>query len=295
MRALVKYGKSTIEVTISLDAIAASVQQNSRSFFNFSAVVDWHQRHEFLKFQLPLNIRSDNATYETQFGHVQRPTHKNTTWDIAKFEVCGHKFADLSEYGYGVAILSESKYGFSCQGNVLSISLLRAATAPDAEQDQGEHMFSWAVMPHEGHFLESDVPMAAQLYNSPLRVRLVPEGSPVKLWSLRPPFLVEGARNVFLETVKRGDDNFESKSRATTIILRLYEAFGGHAQARLRISRFLPVIKAYTTNLLEDDEEAYELYTTHTDNTLNLDFRAFEVKTVKLILALGTKESGRIG
>lgn len=97
------------------------------------------------------------------------------------------QFADLSEYGYGVAILSESKYGFSCRGNVLRISLLRAgkctvlylaiifanlsfktATAPDADQDIGEHQFSWAVMPHQGHFLESDVPQAAYLYNSPL-------------------------------------------------------------------------------------------------------------------------------
>ena len=80
--------------------------------------------------------------YEMQFGHVQRPTHGNTTWDMAKFEVCGYKYADLSEFGYGVAILSESKYGFSCRGNVLRISLLRAATAPDAEQDQGEHEFA---------------------------------------------------------------------------------------------------------------------------------------------------------
>ena len=106
-----------------------------------------------------MDIHSDVATYETPFGHVQRPTHKNTSWDAAKFEVCGHKvprslvsappslssisrvrwaqYADLSEFGYGVAILSESKYGFSCQGDVLRISLLRAATAPDAEQDQG--------------------------------------------------------------------------------------------------------------------------------------------------------------
>lgn len=87
----------------------ASLKANSRSLFVFDAVVDWHQRHEFLKcvflavfrapdfctdetsVELPLNIHSDNATYETQFGHVQRPTHKNTTWDMAKFEVCGHK------------------------------------------------------------------------------------------------------------------------------------------------------------------------------------------------------------
>ena len=74
----------------------------------------------------------------------------------------------MSEYGYGVAILSESKYGFSCRGNVLRISLLRAATAPDAEQDQGKHEFAWAVMPHAGSFLESDVPTAAILFNSPL-------------------------------------------------------------------------------------------------------------------------------
>jgi alpha-mannosidase len=104
--------------------------------------------------QIPLDIHNPNATYETQFGYVQRPTHKNTTWDMAKFEVCGHKvrgtssvqlhgadgqlqYADLSEYGYGVALLSESKYGFSCIGNLLSMSLLRAGTAPDAEQDQG--------------------------------------------------------------------------------------------------------------------------------------------------------------
>ena len=78
------------------------------------------------------------------------------------------QYADLSEFGYGVAILSESKYGFSCRGNVLRISLLRAATAPDAEQDQGKHEFSWAVMPHQGSFLESDVPIAAYLFNSPL-------------------------------------------------------------------------------------------------------------------------------
>ncbi|PPQ95115.1 hypothetical protein CVT25_011658 [Psilocybe cyanescens] len=299
VRAEVKYGQSTISVTISLDATTATVKDNSRSLFNFDAVVDWRQRHEFLKFELPLNIHSDNATYETQFGYVQRPTHKNTTWDIAKFEVCGHKYADLSEFGYGVAILSESKYGFSCQGNVLRISLLRSSTAPDAEQDQGEHNFSWAVMPHEGHFLESDVPIAGYLYNSPLRVRCLPPGAPDVVSALKSPFVVEGARNVFLETVKRGEydtfDNvvdFESKDSTTTVVLRLYEAFGGHAQAKLVLSSHLPVIKAFTTNLLEDeDEELYLLRSDEKDensgSSLSLSFRGFEVKTVKLVLDLG--------
>ena len=119
--------------------------------------------------ELPLRIHNDYCTYETSFGYVKRPTHKNTSWDMAKFEVCGHKvsdkvfsepvfracaqFADLSEFGYGVAILSESKYGFACQGNVLTMSLLRAATIPDAEQDQG--MCFVCVVSHQGQGLSS--------------------------------------------------------------------------------------------------------------------------------------------
>ncbi|KAF6748244.1 alpha-mannosidase [Ephemerocybe angulata] len=299
VRAEVKYGQSTISVTISLSATSATVRDGSRSLFNFDAIVDWHQRHEFLKFELPLAIRSDHATYETQFGHLQRPTHKNTTWDAAKFEVCGHKYADLSEFGYGVAILSESKYGFSCLGNVLRISLLRSATAPDAEQDQGEHQFSWGVLPHQGHFLESDVPVAGYLFNSPIRVRCLPPGTGDILSAHRPPFTLEGARNVFLETVKRGeDDTFNSvvnlddeasSGSKTTIVLRLYEAYGGHGTTILKISRNIPVAKAYLTNLLEDHIEEVDLQSAagnveDVGALLQLKFRGFEVKTVKLVL-----------
>ncbi|KAH9970026.1 glycoside hydrolase family 38 protein [Lactifluus volemus] len=272
-----KYGSSTIRVTISLDAI----QGPSSNQFIFSAEVDWHERHEFLKFELPLDIHSDVATYETPWGHVQRPTHKNTTWDAAKFEVCGHKFADLSEYGYGVAILSESKYGFSCQGNVLRISLLRAATAPDAEQDQGKHEFSWALYPHRGHFLQSDVPVSAYLFNSPLHVPHMP------------PFIVYGRScSVFLETFKRGD--LDDAKGIRTVVLRLYEAYGGHASICLQVNMPQRVIAAYETNLLEDDVGADSLSLERTtgewgerpgEQMLRLVFRGFEVKTIKVVLA----------
>ncbi|KAH9837576.1 glycoside hydrolase family 38 protein [Rhodofomes roseus] len=283
-----KYRQSTITVTISLDAITASMKKDSRSLFIFDAVVDWHERHEFLKFELPLNLHNDVATYETQFGHVQRPTHNNTTWDMAKFEVCGHKYADLSEFGYGVAILSESKYGFSCRGNVLRISLLRAATAPDENQDQGMHEFSWAVMPHVGHFLESDVPQAAQLFNSPLPTRFVAgDGTKSPMLHVGPAFAVEGARNVFLETVKRGlDDKFESKGGDVSVVLRIYEAFGGHAQAWLKIAKHIPVSKIFATNLLEDHEAELSFLDSedHAHHAVKLNFHGFEVKTIKLVL-----------
>ncbi|KAF9025150.1 glycoside hydrolase family 38 protein [Hymenopellis radicata] len=283
VKADLKHGQSTISVTISLDAVPATVTKtNSRSLFVFDADIDWRQRHEFLKFQLPLNIHSDNATYETQFGYVQRPTHKNTSWDIAKFEVCGHKYADLSEFGYGVAILSESKYGFSCLGNVLSISLLRSSTAPDAEQDQGQHNFSWAVMPHQGHFLESDVPNAGYLFNSPLFVRDT-RGFSNQLMD-QVPFAVQGAPNVFLETIKRGEDDGK---KTTTVILRLYEAFGGHASATLHIGAGIQVKKAILTNMMEDEEGSTHLTVSPTSlgaSKLQLNFHRFEVKTVKLVI-----------
>ncbi|KAK7027819.1 glycoside hydrolase family 38 protein [Favolaschia claudopus] len=282
VKAEVVYGQSKINVTISLDAVPASTKLDSRSMFRFDAWVDWRQRHEFLKFELPLALNSDNATYETQFGWVQRPTHKNTTWDMAKFEVCGHKYADLSEYGYGVALLSESKYGFACQGNILRISLLRAATEPDAEQDQGEHTFSWAVLPHKGHFLESDVPTAAYLFNSPLYRKpptspsvLLPPGVTARdLNTSHSPFTLVGAPNVFIETVKRGEED-SYKSGGTTSV------------AQLRIAQGLGVEAAYETNLLEDVQEGSVrplLNDVEHELGLNLSFRGFEVKTIVLIL-----------
>ncbi|KAF7337346.1 Glycoside hydrolase family 38 protein [Mycena sanguinolenta] len=279
----VVYGQSRINVTISLDAVPPQTP-GSRSMFRFDACVDWHQRHEFLKFELPLAINSDNATYETQFGWVQRPTHKNTTWDMAK-ALRSLRAQDLSEYGYGVALLSESK------GNILRISLLRAATEPDAEQDQGEHTFSWAVMPHKGHFLESNVPITAYLFNSPLHIRaLTPGGSATSLNSSPLSFALAGAPNVIFDTMKRGEDDSFKAGGKNTIVCRAYEAFGGHARAQLRINDELDVEAAYETNLLEDLEDGtvQALRPNGPVNEIDLSFRGFEVKT--LVLVLGEKK-----
>ncbi|KAJ7889028.1 galactose mutarotase-like domain-containing protein [Mycena leptocephala] len=221
VRAEVEYGDSRISVTI-----PASTKLDSRGMFRFDAWVDWHQRHEFLKFELPLAISNDNATYETQFGWVQRPTHKNTTWDMAKLEVCRHKCAGLSEYGYGVALLSESKYGFASQGPRKYPPDLVAS--PHRAQ---------VLMGCHGHFLESDVPTAAYLFNSPLYIRSVAPGVSARtLKTGHSPFDIEGAPDVFLETVKRREDDSFKSGGKTTVVLRLYEAFGGHAQAQLHIA-----------------------------------------------------------
>ncbi|WOO79962.1 Alpha-mannosidase [Vanrija pseudolonga] len=262
------YDKSHIEFEISLDAVAASVNADARSLIRVDATADWRQKHEFLKFELPLDIHNDVATYDTQFGVLTRPTHRNTSWDAAKFEVCAHKFADLSEFGYGVALLNDCKYGYATAGNVVTLSLLRGPRMPDPDTDMGAHAFSFGIYPHVGTFAESDVPHVAAAFNNPLKVRAGAS-------SARTPITVTGARNVVLETIKRGEDNADK-----TIIVRLYEQFGGKANATLRLHG-LKVSKAEVVNLLEDHVEDLEIVG---GDAIALPFRGFEIKSVRLTL-----------
>ncbi|KAG8964143.1 Glycoside hydrolase, 38 vacuolar alpha mannosidase [Tulasnella sp. 408] len=283
----IAYGQSKVWVEISLDATSATTQANSRPYIRFDAKVDWHERHKFLKFELPLDIHSDIAYYECAFGWVSRPTHKNTTQEAAKFEVCGHRYADLSEFGYGVALLTESKYGYATTGNVMRVSLLRGPTSPDSEQDQGEHQFSWAILPHKGHFFESDVAKAAYAFNSPIPIRHTSSNNADSLLHT-PPFVVEGAPSVILDTVKRGDDDdFSSSSADKTIVLRLYEALGGHSRPKIKIANYIKVSKALITNLLEEEIEEVKVMGPESadgGSCICLSLRGFQVVTVKLFL-----------
>jgi alpha-mannosidase len=108
---------------------------------DFDTEVQWHETNRLLKVAFPVDVRSLRATYEIQYGHVERPTHANTSWDVARFEVCAHKWADLSEPGYGVALLNDCKYGYDIAANVIRLSLLRAPTWPDPVADRGDHRF----------------------------------------------------------------------------------------------------------------------------------------------------------
>jgi alpha-mannosidase len=126
--------ESWVKTIISLSATT----DDSSAAVEIEAEVEWKESMKFLKVEFPVDIVNTEASYETQYGIVRRPTHYNTTWDMAKFEVCCHKWADLSEAGYGVSILNDSKYGFATCGNLMRLSLLRAPKAPDAHADMGE-------------------------------------------------------------------------------------------------------------------------------------------------------------
>ena len=126
--------ESWVKTTISL---AASIEDQP-SYVEMASEVEWRESMKFLKVEFPVDIVNTEASYETQYGLIRRPTHYNTSWDMAKFEVCCHKWADLSENGYGVSVLNDSKYGFAICGNMMRLSLLRAPKAPDAHADMGK-------------------------------------------------------------------------------------------------------------------------------------------------------------
>ncbi|PLW49433.1 hypothetical protein PCASD_01936 [Puccinia coronata f. sp. avenae] len=265
------YKQSKISATISLDAVAGSLKKDALSLIRYETTVDWHEQHKFLKFEVPLDINSEQATYEVQYGVLQRPTHKNTTWDAAKFEVCGHRFADLSEFGYGVALLNDCKYGYACEGPFLRLSLLRGATDPDPRQDQGVHTMAFAILPHRGHFLESDVPHVAAAFNNPIHLRYAPPDGSFRnvLGSVTEIFKVKGsgARNVMLDTIKRGEDDtfgFHSRKPVQTVIVRMYEAFGGRAHVDL--VTLLKAKEVFIVDVLEREIEKVQVKQLATEN-----------------------------
>ncbi|XP_032655748.2 alpha-mannosidase 2C1 [Chelonoidis abingdonii] len=253
--------RSVITQEVILDAMCP--------YLRFLTQVDWNEAHRFLKVEFPLRVRSMNATYEIQFGHLQRPTHWNTSWDWARFEVWTHKWMDLSEHGFGVALLNDCKYGASVHKNVMSLSLLRAPKSPDATADIGPHEFTYAMMPHKGSFHEAGVIHYAYNLNFPLHtVPAVSAQCPA--WSA---FSVHSPA-VVLETVKQAEDRLDG------LVVRLYESHGSTVVTWLQTS--LPVKEAINCDLLERPDPSSHLPLE--EHGLKLSFTPFQVRSVLLIL-----------
>jgi len=261
--------RATIELEIEISPRCSLKQQISLSAesprLDFACQADWREKNQFLKVEFPLALRSDYATYEIQFGHVRRPTHFNTSWDVARFEVSAHRWADLSEPNFGVALLNDSKYGYACHGHVLRLSLLRAPKSPDALADMGKHHFRYAIYPHASGPQMGGVISEAAAFNQPLRVSATSANlQSESFFSVNNPAVV-------IDTVKKAEDSGD-------LIIRLYESHGAHQKAAISVPGLLK--KAIVTDILE--RESGSLRTTK--NQISVALRPFEVLTLKLTL-----------
>lgn len=227
----------------------------------FHTEVDWHENRKMLKVVFPVNVRAMNATYEMQFGCVERPTHFNTSFDIARYEVAGHKWADLSEFDFGVALLTESKYGFSTFDNQMRISLLRSPKHPDENADMGKHRFAYAIMPHAGDWRSGGVVAEGYKFNAPLLIT-AGSGRPVSFASVDQP-------NLVLDTIKKAED-----SNAT--ILRLYEAHGGRGMGRVKLN--FPHKFAAFCNGMEEETGPAKIV----NGAIEVPFGPFKIVTIKV-------------
>jgi alpha-mannosidase len=218
---------SSMKQTVRLDADSRRLE--------FHCQVDWQENQTLLKVAFPVNVRAMNATYEMHFGHVERPTHYNTSFDLARYEVPYHKWFDFSEHGFGCAILSESKYGGSTFGNTMRMSLLRSPMAPDSTCDRGRHEFSFALLPHANGWRESGVVAEAFAFNSPLRA--VGSATNESFFSTADP-------NIVIDTIKKAEDD-------ESLIVRLYECHGARGVATIRLPASCS--GAHLCNILEED------------------------------------------
>ncbi|MGJ5751891.1 alpha-mannosidase [Streptomyces puniciscabiei] len=255
------FGKgSTITQTITLRAGSPRI--------DFETDIDWHEAEKILKAGFPVDIRAPHSCAEIAYGHVQRPTHTNTSWEAARFEVSGHRWVHIAEPGYGVAVLNDSTYGHDVSRTVredggttttVRLSLVRAPRIPDPGADQGRHRFTYSLLP--GASIEDAVAEGYAL-NLPLRTA-DSAGEP------EPVVSVDGA-GVTVEAVKLADD------ASGDVVVRLYESRGGRARGVLRTG--FPLAGASVTDLLERPLQEAEV----ADGGVPVELRPFQILTLRL-------------
>jgi len=231
----------------------------------FICHADWHESHKILKVAHVLNVRALNATYEMQFGYVERPTHFNNSFDLARYEVPMHRWCDLSEHGFGVAMLNDCKYGGSTFGNTMRLTLLRAPKSPDPTCDMGTHDFSFALLPHIGSWREARVVAEAIRFNTPFRFGAALPG-PEKLATITDA-------NLIIDTVKLAESG-------AAIVVRLYECHGARGRARMQVSKGF-FTGAHLCNVLEDTLDALPI----TSDGVDIEYRPHQIISVLLHLA----------
>lgn len=247
------------------DQIIRFYQEDPRIDFEYR--VDWHEKHRLAKAEFDFNILSRKAGCDTSAGTIYRDTHKNTSWQQARFEVCMHKYVDLYEPGLGAALINDSKYGVSIDESCLGISLLRGTVRPDNNSDMGEHRFTYALIPHQKPLEETEIIEKAWAFNVPLLKTAAD-------FDLEAPLTIE-SNQLHLQSLKKAQRSEDKKE----IIIRLAELKGRRGK---EIIKFKQPIKTVTTvNMLEEeDSKVKEVILSRDGQSCQLEFKPNEIITL---------------
>ncbi len=256
-----KFEKSTIVQKIKF--------YNDLNRIDFITECDWQTEHIALKAHFPIDVNTDKATFDIQFGNVERSTTNNTSWDVAKFEVCAHKYVDLSDTGYGVAIMNDCKYGYSVKGTNVGLTMLKCGTDPDVTADKGKHVFTYSLFTHSGSVRDSKTFKASTLLNNPPIVVSVKNKGERMCENV--PFIAVDNDNVLVETVKKAEDG-------NGYIIRLYETL--NKRTKVKLSFGFNAKEVRLNNLIEEDITAIS----ENCNNVELTVKPFEIITLRVIL-----------
>jgi alpha-mannosidase len=260
LRAVVVFEWTYMDSTINQEMI---VYANSRRI-DFATEVDWQESQQLLKVAFPVSVRSTEATYDIQFGNVKRPTHWNTSWDYARFESVGHQWVDLSERGYGVSLLNDCKYGHDIKDHTIRLSLIKSATYPDPSADKGSHQFTYALLPHQGDWVEGETVKEAWALNNPLHYS-------VGRTSVDAHALFRlSSEHILVDSVKKAEDS-------DALIVRLHEFTGSRHSVSLTSDY---VVKTWQ----ECDLMERPLGEVIQGDTVELFIKPYEIRTFKITL-----------
>jgi len=257
---------------------------------DFKTFVNWNESQVLLKVAFPLNIRTTTVRYDIQFGHIERSNHSNDVTDFAQFEVCGHKWADVSESGYGVALLNDCKYGYDCKDSVLRLSLIKSPISPDPVADRGEYSFTYALYPHLGSHINSDVAQEATALNVPALAYEVRKAGRTpfvtsSMFKLVYSYGLEVYANIIIDTVKRAEDD-------DSMIIRIVEISNClENDVYLLFNDALDITGVEEVNLLEETLQACEIVSPCMDvddyigysRAVKFDISSFEIKSFKIM------------
>ena len=264
-------GNVVKELQLSFTIGQSTIKQNIFLFphtkrLDFDTHVNWKEKHKMLRVHFPVNVKSEQASFDIQYGHVKRNTHRNTSWDKAKFEVVGHKYADLSDHDYGVALMNDCKYGYMIHDNILDLNLLRSPNNPDPTADEGHHQFTYSLLPHKYDLIRSDVMKESNCLNQkPLLFNGVQSNKNI-------PLQLEGNGLELIVLKKAEKDDY--------LIIRILETNGRQSSGKLSLTGTL-----IECDLMEWNDLGSEI---KVESCLELSLSPFEIRTFKYLNSIST-------